>query len=1016
MSNQIENWQQQYANEYTTPVVTLDDDPTISDTIQITIQTTDVNGNPINPYRVDQVIIYFIERSFTSGDYQTYQENINGQELTVYYTDAIPVKTFGDGGDNPAWISTDPSNGYITIMPFDDSGNAQVGVFQFNWSPMADGQMPMEGDYMICWKWTPLLASPKQSAHISFILSGNQQVTTAMPAHVTPAGKYEALLNQYTPEMFKKLIAVKDVTPDVIARMNSAVGKGYDSLENLVNQILDLIDANATHEALLPYLSNFFRHKLWSNDPTLWRRQIKNAVALNKQKGTLAGLTNALASAGITLNKLTRYWQIVSPSTWTDAFVVGQGQTTFALSKTAILPPNPQNFIVSLRGVGETSYVPLGLNYVSFSNLDNVTTMVWVGNLISSGAISLVAGDIIQVTYVVAPVTNQSVENYIRSLPLMDGRDETTFSYPPKNWNVHLIAEDDPLFDMVIPQRHPFAPPVIWGKVRTEFAYSENIYNMEEYNGSLRDSNLPCDIDKNFVDKCSACQSSSIALDMEIEDISDDRINEAKEIIQGYVPFHAQVRSITYSSGVNEFVPPAIEDIEILIQMSLEEYVIQGQGDFNRIIPQLGSNAGQFLRDQLSSSVTMATGTATGFNNEVVLYSPGVRFDHLNIFNDNLLEILSGTNTGEYKVNTTDIGNSVVAIVQGSPNTIPFPLDTSAFTFRLSDLIWTDNAASVAQADLFTFSDSNVNFTLTTILTEENSTTPWKISILSGPYAGTYNIHDVQPNNTLILSGWTGTVNVSGLAYNLVDNNGGTILSGISGAITVAARGLVTTQELASWGVVEGDWILYSGTQYQISGFADNAKTQPYILGYSSGGAAAVTIQVYRRLLDNTVGYVDVRGMYIITTPDYESTLNVQNGSNPPAVPVEASSFMENYLVQIGNQYYAITAWDANTITLSGPKTTWGLTGTMVGFSLINFIVTPNIITNDGAEFIDGVDRRGLESITTTTSVAGTPLLDALNKPDGIVETISVDESINFTITNRKGQIIEGVIQCPKTA
>jgi hypothetical protein len=988
---------------------TIDQQPTISDDIQIDIQTTDVHGNPINPYRVDQVVIYFIERSFTSGSYKTYQENVGGQELTVYYTDSIPVKTFGDGSDDPAWINTDPSNGYITQVPYDDDGVAQTGVFRLIWSPMVDKGMAMEGDYMVCWKWTPLLSSPKQSAHISFIVYGNQQVTTVMPSHVTPSGKYETLLNQYTPDMFRRVLALRDVSPDVIARMNAAVGKGFDTLENLVNQILDLIDANAAHESLLPYLSNFFKHKLWSNDPTLWRRQIKRAVALNKKKGTLGGLIEALSSAGISLQKLTKYWQIVSSCTWTETFVVGEGQTTFKLSKTAILPPDAYNFEIRLRGVEETEYVQLGTNYVTFSNTNNVTTMVWVGNLLSSGAISLVKGDIVKVTYLISPVSNQSIEDYIRSLPLMDLRDEATFSYPPKNWNIHLIAEDDPLFDTIVSQRHPFSQPVIWGKVRTEFAYSENIYNMEEYNGSLRDSNYPCDIDRTFVDKCSACQSSSISLDLEMEDISNDRVKEAAEIIKSYIPFHAQIHSINYSSAVNEYVPSPVEDLEVLAQVGIDSYVIIGQGNFNRIIPQLGTDAGQFLRDQLSSSVTMASGTATGFNSDVVLYSPGVSFNHLNIFTANLLEILTGINTGTYTLDVSDVGTGVIPIIQGSPDSIPFPLDTSAFTFRLSNLIWTDAAASVTQDDLFVFLDANVNFTLKTILTETNSATPWKISVLSGIYAGTYNIKDILPDNTLVLSGWSGSVTVSNLSYNLVKNNGAIVSSSSTGVMTVTRRGKVTTQELESWGVIEGDWILYAGNQYQISGFEDSEKTKPYIIGYSSGNAATVTIKVYRRLLDNVTGYADFRGMYIITTLDYESALEIQNGSNPPATPVDDSSFMENYLVKIGSQYYAITGWNANTITLTGPKTSWGLSGTLVSFSLINYIVSSPIITSDGIEFMNGIDRRGTEPVTVTTSMAGMPL-DALNKPDGVVETVRAEESITFTITNRKGKKIEGVI------
>ncbi len=1007
-------------------VKTIDQNPQISDTIQIDIQTTDVYGNPINPYRVDQVVIYFIERNFTSGTYRTYTEKIGGpinpQELTVYYTDSLPAKTYGDAENNPAWISTDPSSALITYEPYDDDGNAQTGVFRVIWNPGTKDGMAKEGDYMICWKWTPLLASPKQSAHISFYVYGDQQSTTVMPSHVAAVGKYEDLLNRYTPDMFRNLIAFNEVTPDVIARMNGAVGKAFNTLEDLVNQILDLIDANATHEMLLPYLSNLFKHKLWSNDPTLWRRQIKRAVQLNKKKGTLSGLQEALASAGIMLQKLTKYWQVVSPSTWTESFVVGDGQTTFKLSKLAILPVNVDNFKVYLRGVDEEEYVELGLSYVSFSNVGSQTTMVWLGNILSSGAITLIEGDIVHVTYQIASVTSQANENYIRALDLMDQRDETTFTYPPKNWNVHLIAEDDPMFDVIIPVRHPFAPPVVWGQVRTEFAYSENIYNMEEFNGSLRNSNLPCDIDRTFVDKCSACQSSSITLDLELEDISEDRLREAEQIIKQYVPFHTQIHSINYSSAVNEFFPPPTEDIEILIQMTLEDFVIIGQGDFNRLIFNINDpSSGHFLRNELSAGVTMATGTATGFNERIVLYGPTIRFDKINITSNNMLEILSGTNNGIYYVESdlSLLGQNTARIYM-SPDSIPEPLDTAAFTFRLSNLLWTDAAASIFQDDLFTLTDPNINFTLKTILTEDNSVTPWKIKILSGIYTGTYNIKDVLPNNSLIISGWTGVVNVSNLSYNLVRDDGTTVvLSSSTGNLSVTRRGRVETEELVSWGVVEGDYILYSGSQYKIIGFAASDKSKPYILNYVSGSAGGVTIKVYRRIVDNAIGYVDYDGMEIITSVDYENALSIQDGNNPPATPVESSSFVGNYLVNIGSAYYTISEWDGTTIKLTGPKTSWRTTGTSVSFSLINYIVTSPVFNHDLVEFSQGVDRRGIEPIIQTSSVDGIPLdvcAAILNKPDGIVEAIGAEESISFKIQNRKGQAIEGVIQCPKTA
>jgi len=52
----------------------------------------------------------------------------------------------------------------------------------------------------------------------------------------------------------------------------------------MANQLIDLFDANALHESLLNYLSNLFAIKLRSSDPTLWRRQIKEAIPLFKKR------------------------------------------------------------------------------------------------------------------------------------------------------------------------------------------------------------------------------------------------------------------------------------------------------------------------------------------------------------------------------------------------------------------------------------------------------------------------------------------------------------------------------------------------------------------------------------------------------------------------------------------------------------------------------------------------------------------------------------------------------------
>jgi len=177
-----------------------------------------------------------------------------------------------------------------------------------------------------------------------------------------------------------------------------------------------------------------------------------------------------------------------------------------------ILPVDLDNFELFHRGSTDSTYTQLTSDYVSFDNSNGETTMTWIGDQLSFNPITLQAGDTVRVLYEIVDVpdaTEQSIEDYIRTLPLLDLRDERDQTFPKKNWNIRLIEEDDTMFDVVIEQRHPFHDPIIFGKVRTEFPYSENIYNMDEYNGSRRNSTNPCDIDSNFIDPCRYCQSSN---------------------------------------------------------------------------------------------------------------------------------------------------------------------------------------------------------------------------------------------------------------------------------------------------------------------------------------------------------------------------------------------------------------------------------------------------------------------------------------------------------------------------
>ncbi len=963
------------------------EDPKITDTVLIQFQTTDENGLPFTPYQVDKVTIFFLERSRSEGNTKVFEETDpdTGETVDYSYTRANPIKSYGTEGE-PAWLSIDTSLATITKVDYDNDGNPLFGTFKVEWKP----EHGREGDYFVCWTWTPIVAGTKLSNYLRFFLAGDTQVTTAIPTHFTIPGKYEELLDVYVPEMFKNAIAEEDVTADVINRLHQAMAKGFSNMEDSVNQIVDLHDANAVHESLLPYLSNLFSLKLKSQAPSLWRRQIKRAIPLYKKKGSLPGLEEAFEQAQIKLTSITQYWQVVSPSTWQEAFNVSEGQTEFELAKVA-MTVDPLNFELSVLFDGDSAYIPFTSDYVTFTTTDGVTTMTWVGES-QSPAVEIGEGDIIKVLYKVAAVADQTVEDYIRTLPLLDLRDESEVCYPLKNWNVRGIAEDDPMFDTLVATRHPFHESVIFGKVRTEFPYSENIYNMEEYNGSTRDSTNPCDIDLYYLDDCKACLSSSVALDVECTPLTNDRINEAKEIARDYMPFHAVIHSLNFSGGFDEFMLPPVEEVTNYVQVEYEENVIQGNITFNRSIQ---PDIVNMKRNMLATATSVATRTdALGQNLTCTLYFPEQNFDQNTMgldLSNNYLEILSGLNMGTYTVSNPS--GSLIDINE-SP-TLAFPFEKAPFPFRLSNKLF-EGTGSIFQDDLFLFTDATVSFGQYNIV-GALSGPAWKIQITSGPHAGSYTINEVKPDNSLSILSWPTNVTVSNLNWELKTNTNLVITTGIRGQVKTERRGRVETSFdlYDQYGIRPNHYVYRNDVPYKISGMLTDSNY--YIEGWTGGNVGGANLKYYKRVIDNGVGYIYVRGMKLTTAVNHYTALGVSNA-------LEDDNHVENFMILIGTDYYQIEAWSGTQITIKGtPLKEWGIAGTgAIAYSIIKFAKTSPVTI--GGTTITRIDRRGnevIESVTETSSPMfmgmTATFLNSANSGQPI-ELIGQQENITFQI------------------
>lgn len=1043
-------------------VKTIDQSPSINDTVLFNVLTPDANGCfSANPYVVNNVTIYYVERDFALGNPAEYDELIFNNDLLtkaetaaklactdptpenieaaqvaqqaansyaqvapVYFNEATPIAVIGTP-EYPAWLSTDTANSPLENIPTDAQGNPQFGHFQFAWNPVG----VREGDYFICWTWTMLPAGSSQSAHTKFTLLGDTQSTTSIPTHQTRPGKYETLLAQYTPPMYFTPLAVNDLSPDVLVKFNNSVAKGFTDLENLANQIVDLLDANATAEALLPLLSRLFNLKLRSSDPTRWRRQIKRAIPLLKGKGSITALQEAFQQAGMNMTKFTRMWQVISPYTWQDQFDF-DGANTFILSNAA-RPVDPNNFVLSIRHAADNSYTPTNLAYVNFNTLQGITTMTWVGP-------ALQPGDSILILYLVSPLSDpnrQLVENYIRTLPLADQRDERAQILPYKNWNVRIMEEDDPMFGVIIPNRHPFHEDVIFGKIRTEFPYSENAYMMDEYNGSLRDSYLPCDIDKDFLDPCSQCQGSKFSIDLEIQNLSNDRLLEAQDIIKEFVPFHAVLHAINFSGGVDEFIQPPVETIECLLQYTGQEEVVAGgaQYVFGRAMFQ-GLDVAQVKRNVLAhSTLVVNNGSGTAYNDAVVIACPLVNFSRigLNLNGRNVLEILAPSPlAGRYVLSAPITNYAHIAPIP--PTTLTQPVSTAPFTFRLSNDVYSNSAANITQDNLVELRDANVSFSDLGIVSEWDiahgqSGGPWKVAIPA--YSATpYVVHQVLPDGGLVLnyaSNLPGS-NVTGVTYNVLTDTNVQVATSTTGSLTITKRALVDISNDSQMNDLTtitdiGQWMLDSaGGQYQISDFVPNgALIQKFhILGWTLGNVGSRTIHIYNRLVDNQIGYLGYTGQELNAGTNLESSLNISNGANPPATVLDNSYFKEDFLVVIGTDYYSIAAISGSHLTLTGTQYAWktlATGGTTVTFNIYQYIKQPYTI--QGMKF-EQIDRRGKEIITNdqdTSVVLGMApsqyLFGQFNRPGNeALDAVAQSESVHYTIeyadgTKEKGEI-----------
>ena len=924
--------------------------PKVSDTVVFDLYTPDANCCFFeDPFEVVSITISFVERNFIN-DSSIYTNNqITNRDLEVQYLEAkqkacefpdnqdyatklkiiqrkllkdtssqlnkiefdnlLSVKVYGSK-NNPVWTANKTDS--VLEKVIDIKSDILNGHFKFKFKKDA----LRDGDYFISWKWRPNISLQTLSSKIYFSLAANISEYIVPNNLEAPRNKYPNLLNKYLPDVYKNKLSGTDLSPEILEKFNNACGDTFTYLENLANRMPLLLDHNLISEHLLSYLGNLYKLAFKSNDPIRWRRQIAKAVPNFKLKGTLRGLESVLSDAGIILRKYTSLYQIYSKHTWNDVFYALNNQFEFTLSKIS-LPVNNNNFAVYLKDKNN-DFIEQPLSNIIIETENNISTVKWLG-------FPLKNGNVLKILYQYKHIDNsleQTLEEYLRSLPLADLRNDLNIIYPPKNWNAKVIEEDDPLFNEIIPTKNPFNELIVFGKIRTEFPYSENIYNMDEYNGSLRDSSNPCDIDKNFLDTCSGFATTLYNLNLEIENLNSERIQEVFNILKEFTPFHSILHSLNYSGYFETIILPPEENIEMLVTCKVTDNIISGNAQvfFNRDMF-LGLLQKAVKRDSLAIMDDLGDESVSGFNSRIMLFSSLIDFSDigLNIRTNTLLEILSPSfNAGKYTV--LNAQKNLIQIYEEALFTQP--INQSEFAFRLSNINFTGADFSVTQQSIYNFKDlllvNEVNQnTITTALDiqKEIATTCFKIKyyITFPTIFNIYNIYDINPDGSIILEydntlpNMNEGIHINDIKYDLINGNNQKIYFSTSGSLSAQNKGLVIAND-NNFGSTKdrvriGNYFYHisASKQYVILSYGYN-DNEFYISDWNNGDIVGFSGQILDRVVPEKSGNLVYDGI-VIEKPSIMPVLQKSDISGS----LDDNTFKENFIITINDALYKIT-------------------------------------------------------------------------------------------------------------
>jgi hypothetical protein len=976
---------------------------------------------------------------------------------TTYYSEAVLAYCAGETcapGNLPMWIYGEDNSASL-IQQVTDDPVLSNGHFRFIWEP---GPIK-EGDYYICYSYTMRLSAYKSqtyTTYLHFYIRPDIKNEVAIPSHGCPPEKYMTLLTAYMPRMYDTNYAKQDKSVFTLTALNNSVAKAFTGLDDQASRLIDILNANCTPEPYLNYLAQMFSLKLMGNDITRWRGQIITAVPQFKRKGTLESLMQAFDQAGIFLSEYYQYWQVSVPQIYTqtfeftDVFVFELAKYT---SDALLADYGPDNlFILELAEVALSPFEfrqqsTALINFIQ--NGDGTTSMVW-----DSYAKNLQKGDRIKITYVTENMTAQQVQlcqYFLQNLILQDDRDYflITPNMPPKNWNMRLITSNDSYFDSFVPTRNPFYNPVVFGQIRTEFPYSENVYNMDEYNGSLRNSTNPGDMANDYEEGCSGTISADYGISVVVQDLSDFRLDEVRTILNNYTPFHSICRTLNFVGSVVDYILPPVETINWLMKYDYSEYLIAGDAQmaFNRKTmwydfsgdPYASTDPAtlgrvNYIRTDFAEEVVtpIVTGSITLWNKDLILspVTQVVNYQSLLIdLNNCLLEVLDGVDSGSFDNPFEEVQPYKLIIKPASATAID-PVVSNSFTYRISNLIISGNF-SISNSYQFSIADSSVDYLSYDIKTvyQDGASIAWQVRIGTNNYPILYvnnNTIFIENNSINPLS----TTSATGFSYSIINPLViNPVVSSTTGIYDVCKIAKVTSsgpgaQSLASVCVPVPSQNMYftddGVTFYKFYSLDQYDTFSFYVLGYNIGLTSTFVVgKVYNRLTE-ALGTFEFDGMLAQASwPTFynSETVVIRSDLIPEQCLLDVDYGVNTYTYTLQVDFGSSSSVTPTKVGLLGyfesigtvDTNPSGLTATCNLYKFNTFAAPPVVPALSGQNLYY-VTRAGQEiwSYDITSVPTFAMGLSGINEAGRPVDFVKNNETIKFSVEFSDGQKAEG--------